>query len=308
MPPGAQAAPAAIPPPASAATPHASPAIILPAVVVAQPAGGATLVQSAAGTLSIDVGTPLPVGGMLRLEVIGRPLPPPPLSSPASPPQGLTPDGWPTLDQAVDTLLATDRQAAEQLMRMIPQAGPRLAAAMSLFAGAVRSGDSRQLLAEPVARGLEKAGRRDLADRLRKDFLDLADDAARPVGKGDWQAITLPFAHGADIDPISLYVHRPVNEDGRGGRRGDEQRFILDVRMSVLGRIQLDGLVQKDTKRFDLIVRSAEPLPAAMTRDIAGIFAECGQLTGIKGQVTFQAGRSFVELPPADAPATQIVV
>lgn len=304
MPPGAQAAPA--PPPAAA--PPAAPAIILPAVVVAQPAGGAALVQSAAGTLSIDVGVPLPVGGVLRLEVIGRPLPPPPLSPPASPPQGLTPDGWPTLDQAVDTLLATDRQAADMLMRMIPQAGPRLAAAMSLFAGAVRSGDSRQLLAEPVTRGLEKAGRRDLADRLRKDFLDLADDAARPVGKGDWQAITLPFAHGADIDPISLYVHRPVNEDGQGGRRGDEQRFILDVRMSVLGRIQLDGLVQKDTKRFDLIVRSAEPLPAAMTRDIAGIFAECGQLTGIKGQVTFQAGRSFVELPPADAPATRIVV
>ncbi|BAE49299.1 DNA polymerase III [Paramagnetospirillum magneticum] len=308
MPGTAPALPAGPPvmPPAPAAPP--SQTVTLPAIVVAQPAGGAAVIQSPAGTLSLDVGMPMPIGSVLRLEVIGRPLPPPPLAPAAGPPQGLSPGGWPTLDQAVDALLQSDRQAAEQLMRMIPQAGPRLAAAMSLFAGAVRSGDARQLLSEPVTRGLEKAGRRDLADKLKKEFLDLAEEATRPMGRGDWQAITLPFAHGANVDPIDLYVHRPPNEDEGGGKKGSEQRFILEVRMSVLGRIQLDGLVQKDTKRFDLIVRTAEPLPAAMCRDIAGIFAECGQMTGIKGQVSFQAGRSFVDLPPAGAPATQIVV
>lgn len=308
IPPGPAATPGGLP----AATPSAAPpppqAVTMPGIVVSQPAGGAALVQSPAGMLSLDVGTPLPIGGTLRLEVIGRPLPPPPMAPAPGPPQGLSPDGWPTLDQTVDTLLQSDRQAAEQLMRMIPQAGPRLAAAMSLFAGAVRSGDSKALLSEPVTRGLEKAGRKDLADRLKKEFLDLAEDSTRPMGRGDWQAITLPFAHGANIDPIDLYIHRPPNDDEGGGKKGAEQRFILDVRMSVLGRIQLDGLVQKDIKRFDLIVRTAEPLSAAMCRDIAGIFAEAGQLTGIKGQVSFQAGRSFVDLPPAGAPATQIVV
>jgi hypothetical protein len=286
--------------------PQAQP-VTLPGLVVAQPAGGAALVQSPAGMLSLNVASPLPVGGVLRLEVIDRPQPPPPISPAPSPPQGLTPDGWPSLDQAVDTLLQTDRQAAQQLMRMIPQAGPHLAAAMSQFAGAVRSGDARPLLSDPVVKGLEKAGRKDLAERLKKEFLDLAEDASRPMGRGDWQAITLPFAHGANIDAIDLYIHRPPNDEEKGAK-GSEQRFILDVRMSVLGRIQLDGLVQKDLKRFDLIVRSAEPLSAAMCRDIAGIFAECGQMTGIKGQVSFQAGRAFVDLLPAAAPATQIVV
>lgn len=288
------------PPPAQTAT--------LPALVLAQPAGGAALVQSPAGVLSLNVASPLQVGSLLRLEVIGQPLAPPPLAPAPSPPQGLTPGGWPSLDQAVDTLMQSDRQAAEQLMRMIPQAGPRLAAALSLFAGAVRAADVRPLLSEPVTRGLERAGRKDLAERLKQEFLDLADDAARPLGRGDWQAITLPFAHGANIDPIDLYVHRPPDDEDGGGKKGSEQRFILDVRMSVLGRIQLDGLVQKDAKRFDLIVRTAEVLPAAMCRDIAGIFAECGQLTGIKGQVSFQAGRPFVDLLPSAAPATQIVV
>ncbi|KIL99620.1 hypothetical protein CCC_03792 [Paramagnetospirillum magnetotacticum MS-1] len=310
--PGTQPAPAAaLTAPSMPASPQPQqtpPNVTMPGVVLSQPTGGAALVQSPAGVLSLDVGTTLQPGSVLRLEVIGRPLPPPPMAPAASPPQGLSPDGWPTLDQAVDTLLQSDRQAAEQLMRMIPQAGPRLAAAMSLFTGAVRSGDARQLLSEPVTKGLEKAGRKDLADRLKKEFLDLAEESTRPMGRGDWQAITLPFAHGANIDPIDLYVHRPPNEDEGGGKKGSEQRFILDVRMSVLGRIQLDGLVQKDAKRFDLIVRTAEALPPVMCRDIAGIFAECGQMTGIKGQVSFQSGRSFVDLPPAGAPATQIVV
>ena len=292
-------------PPAASPQPQA---MSLPGVVVSQPNGGAALVQSPAGMLSLNVASPLQPGSVLRLEVIDRPLPPPPVAPAPAPPQGLSPGGWPSLDQAVDTLMQSDRLAAEQLMRMIPQAGPRLAAAMSMFAGAVRAGDARPLLSDPVTRGLEKAGRKDLADKLKKEFLDLAEEATRPLGRGDWHSITLPFAHGANIDPIDLYVHRPPNDEEGGGKKGSEQRFILDVRMSVLGRIQLDGLVQKDTQRFDLIVRTAEPLPAAMCRDIAGIFAECGQMTGIKGQVSFQAGRPFVDLLPEAAPATQIVV
>lgn len=300
----APAAPAAGPPPGSAAVPHP----VIPGVVVTQATGGAVQVQSPVGLLALELDTPLPVGGGVRLELIGLPLPP--LSRPPPPPpQGLTQAGWPALDQAVDTLMAADRQAADILMRMIPQAGPRMAAALSQFAGAVRSGDVGKVVSEPVSKGLEKAGRKDLAERLKRDFMELSEEATRPAGKGgEWQALTMPFAHGADIDPITLYVHRPPEDEEKGAKSGSEQRFLLEVRMSVLGRIQLDGLVQKENSRFDLIVRTAEPLPTIMCRDIAGIFAESGQLTGVKGQVTFQSGRSFVELPPVGPSATRIVV
>lgn len=309
-PPGQPAGPAPTPqaavglPSGPAVAPHP----VMAGVVVAQTSGGAVQVQSPAGLLALELDTPLPVGGGVRLELIGLPLPP--LSRPAPPPpQGLSPAGWPALDQAVDTLMASDRQAAEILMRVIPQAGPRLAAALSQFAGAVRSGDAGKVVSEPVAKGLEKAGRKDLADRLKREFMDLSEEASRPAGKGgEWQAITMPFAYGADIDPITLYVHRPPEDEEKGAKGGSEQRFLLEVRMSVLGRIQLDGLVQKETSRFDLIVRTAQPLPPVMCRDIAGIFAESGQLTGVRGQVSFQSGRSFVELPPAGPSATRIVV
>jgi hypothetical protein len=247
-------------------------------------------------------------GGSVQLEVVGPPVPPPPPSSAtAQTPQGLGPDGWPALSSAADVLAQADRQAAEQLIRMIPQANPRLAAAMAALSGAVRSGDFKVLGSDGVIKGLDKAGRRDLADRLKRDFQELTDEAQRPRGNGDWQVVTLPFAHGADIDPIHLYVQRHKEEEEKGGK-GQEQRFILEIRMSNLGRIQFDGLIQRDTKRFDLIIRTGEPLGAEICRDIGGIFAECGQLTGTKGTVNFQSGRPFVELPPCDAKGTRIMV
>lgn len=296
--------------PQQAAPPVPTPAnpTSLDGAVISHSPGGNSLVQTPAGVLSLTGGPAMAVGTGLRLEVVGPPIPPP-ASPAAAVPQGLTAAGWPTLENAVDVLAQLDRQAASQLIQMIPQATPRLAAAMSLFAGAVRSGDFKQLAADGVTRGLDRAGRRDLADRLKRDFMALAEDAQRPRGDGDWQAITLPFAHGAQIDPIRLFVQRVSGEDkGRGGGKGQEQRFIVEVQMSRLGRIQFDGLIQKEAKRFDLIVRSAQPLGAEICRDISGIFAECAQLTGIKGSVGFQSGRSFVELPPTDAKGTRIVV
>jgi len=298
------AQPAAAPTSAAAS---ASPAVTLTGTVIARSPGGSSLVQTPAGLLSLPGGPPMAAGDSVRLDVVRPPVPPPAGTGPAEQ-QGLGPNGWPALSTAADVLAQADRLAADQLIRMIPQANPRLAAAMAVFAGAVQSGDFKKLGGEGAIKGLDKAGRRDLVDRLKRDFLDLADEAQRPRGAGDWQVVTLPFAHGASIDPIHLYLRRLNEGEDQGGKPGQEQRFILDVRLSRLGRIQFDGLVSRPNKRFDLIVRTAEPLGAEICRDISGIFAECGQLTGITGTVGFQSGRSFVELPPCDAKGTLAVV
>ena len=302
------AQPSTSPPPAPPSPGQTQAPVLMNGAIVSHSPGGTSLVQTPAGLLSLPSSPAMPVGSSLQLEVLGPPKPPPAAIS-AAQPQGLGTNGWPNLEGTVNALAQMDQQAAEQLIRTIPQANPRLAAAMSLFASAVRSGDFKLLASDGVTRGLDRAGRRDLADRLKKDFLDLTEDSERPRGDGDWQVITLPFAHGAQIDPIRLFVQRVSGEDeSRQGGKGQEQRFILEVQMSRLGRIQFDGLIQKDNARFDLIIRSAQSLGPDICRDIAGIFAECAQMTGVKGTVGFQSGRSFVELPPCDAQGTRIIV
>jgi hypothetical protein len=316
----AAASPSATPPGAAASSlpPLAGPPAAAPTVpvqltgeVVAHPAGGNTIVRTPAGLLSLPTATALPPGSAISFEVVGRPVPPAVLQPGLGAPAGLGPQGWPALTEAANALASADPQTFEQAMRGFPQMGPRLATGLALFSGALRSGELRQVLNDGAMRGLERAGRRDVADRLRKEMGELSADSGRPVGGGEWRVYTMPLMMGAEIDPIRLYVRRPpgeVDEDGEGGsRKGQEQRFILEVGMTRLGRVQLDGLVTRESKRFDLIVRTYDPLPDEMRRDIGGIFAECGQLTGTKGTVAFQAGR-FVDLPPADAPGTRITV
>ncbi|MGE5504597.1 MAG: DNA polymerase III, partial [Actinomycetota bacterium] len=302
--PSQTAMPAAAPP---APTPSAP--SVLTGTVIGHPPGGPAVVETPAGLLSLPASVPLTAGATVRLEVVAPPQLPPAAAPAPTQTDGLQDRGWPALSEATETLAAADPPAAEQLMRIVPQLGPRLAAGLALFSGALRSGDAKALVGEGGVRGLDKAGRRDLADRLRKDFLSLADEATRPLGDGEWRGLAMPLmAGGAEIDRIHLYVRRPPADDEEGkGKGGGEQRFILEVSLSSLGRLQLDGLVARQSKRFDLIVRTDRPLSDEMRRDIAGIFAESGQLTGTIGQVSFQSGR-FVELPPTEAKGTRITV
>lgn len=299
------------PPQAPAPSPQsplpASPPV-LTGTVTAHPPGGQVVVQTPIGTLAVPGPADLAVGSRMVLDVVGRPEAPPPPPA-AAKPEGLSPGGWPALTDATETLKRTDAQAAEHFLRLIPQANHRLAASMAVFAGALRSADVRQIVGEAVTRGLQKAGKRDVAERLSGDLDKLAADSTRSLGGGEWRAYTMPFMNGPEIDPIRLYVRAVQDDEGQGGKaggQGDGERFVLDIDMRRLGRIQLDGMVRRDEKSFDLIMRTQNPLPPEMRRDILAIFAENCDACGTKGMVVFQTGR-FVELPPDTSPTALVV-
>ncbi|HSV29084.1 MAG TPA: DNA polymerase III, partial [Candidatus Omnitrophota bacterium] len=193
-------------------------------------------------------------------------------------------------------------------LRVLPQANHRLAASMALFAGALRSGDARQIISDAVTRGLERAGKRDVADKVKGDVDKLSAESTRTLGGGEWRAYAMPFVNGAAIEPIRLFVRQVGGDDERkrSGGQGDGQRFILEISMRALGRIQLDGMVRRDDKTFDLIMRTQDPLPADMRRDILAIFADNCEVCGTKGMVVFQTGR-FVDLPPDTNPTALMV-
>jgi len=291
-----------------------SSARLLPGSVVAHPPGGQAVVQTPIGTLSVPTYAALPTGTQLSLEVVGQPLPPlpPPLPPATTAASGLGAQGWPVLTQALDVLAnANQPQALEQLLRVMPQPDARLAASMVAFSGALRSGDVRALLPDTSVRGLEKAGRKDLASRLKADLEGLAEDSGRPLGNGDWRLYTMPMLGGGPIEPIRLYVRKGSGDEGGGkgaGNQGNDHRFVVDLNLTRLGRLQLDGLVRRQDKLFDLIIRTDAPLDQDVRRDILGIFTNASELVGTKGTVSFQAGGRWMEFPPAPPAPTRIEV
>ncbi|MCA1909349.1 MAG: hypothetical protein LDL39_13400 [Magnetospirillum sp.] len=289
--------------PPSSVLPPLSPTSVAPVLagtVSAHPPGGQVVMNTAIGTLAVPAADSVAVGSVMRLEVVGPPQLPAslPAQTPPSRAEGLTPQGWPALSDAMETLSRSDPQAFDALMRSIPAAGPRLAAAMVAFTGAMKTGDGKGVVGEASTKALEKAGRRDLVDRLKADVSDLAQDSGRVVGGGEWRLHSMPFVHGGMVDAIQLFVRgADADEEKRNaGGTGNDQRFILDFRLTNLGRLQMDGLVRREEKLFDLIIRTGEPLPQQMRMDIMAIFTGASELVGTKGSVAFQAGGRWIDI------------
>ena len=270
--------------------------------VTGSSATGQTIVETSAGTLALANRGGLPPGVTLTLEVTGRPLPPAaPLAHAGSAAAELlgTQRGWPTLQDALATIAAGDPAVAQQIVNtVVPRADSQLAANILFFLAALRGGDFRSWLGDGAMRLLER-GRPDLAGRLMDDFARMGRLAEEPVS-GDWRALLVPFHGGTQIDLVRLFVKqgrhgKDDDEDGTGGTR-----FVLDVKLSTLGRMQFDGLLKEKQKRFELIVRSENPLPGTMRDDIRAIFHDAAETTGTKGDISFEAAPpGFVEIAAA---------
>ena len=157
----------------------------------------------------------------------------------------------------------------------------------------------RAWLGEDPDRALQRSKPGILA-RLGDEFAQLARAREEPVS-GNWQMSLILLFNGSDIDQVRLFMchHGKTSEDGENGEAEGGVRFIIDLELDRLGRLQFDGLVQGKDKRFDLILRSAGDLPQHVGNDIRQIFQDACELTGIKGGIVFQSGPSdFAEVTP----------
>jgi len=255
-----------------------SPASLTATVV--QSGGPTTLVDSALGRLALDAQIDLAPGSPLTLERLAAPVRAGTAAAPASPALG---SGWPALDDALASLARTAPDLAAQLRTdLTPSTAPRLAAALLFFMGVLK-GDTNWP-GDPMVLALTAAGRADLRARLAKDVGDLRQQAAESA-HGDWRIFTLPMLDEAAVQPIRLYV-RNQRDDGKGGGQSQQgSRFVLDLDLSRLGPLQLDGLVRGP--RFDLVLRSHEPLDPAMKAEIGSLFRAALDGSGLSGDVAF---------------------
>ena len=145
--------------------------------------------------------------------------------------------------------------------------------------------------------------------RLGQDFAQLGRWAE--AAGGDWRAFLVPLYDGNHVHPLRLFLRdqkgRRGQSDGADQER-DATRFVLEVEMSRLGEMQLDGLVH--AKRFDLILRTRQALPPVMRQDITKIFEDANEAAGTSGSIGFQASSDWQFLPiegPTAAPPSLVV-
>ncbi len=297
-----------ITPPATAPVPNARPSLtpdILPPQNMSQLAGevesitpnGFPVVRVGGDLYILKNTGPLPVGTKLTFSATEM--------SPREVMENLTPSTWgsfkgdaakfqplldaqwPALQDALQNLGATDAAAA--LRNTIPDASPRLVPTAMFFLAALRLGDIESWIGAPALKALKDGGKQALVDRLTGDFARIAAQSKENIS-GDWRAISLPFLNDEQLSQIQLFLRRQQHEhDGQkqgGDDKGATTRFVLNVNLSRMGAMQLDGLMQK--QRLDIILRSQEALPFNVRQDLMHGYAKGLAQTGLEGGISFQ--------------------
>lgn len=286
--------------------------VTLTATVVGSTAAGQPLLQTSFGLVTIPGAQGLPTGTGVTLGLSPTALGGAEAAARAA--LGLTSGGgaagtaaaagqpgglgrsWPALTEAFVQLSQTNPALAQTLLQTaIPQPGPQLAGALLFFMAALRGGDVRGWMGDQAARALGgRDGRNPLLSRLGDDMGQMTRTGTDAAGN-EWRAFYIPLFDGRDLQQIRLFMRDPT-EEGEGGKDGASgHRFLIDLDLSKLGALQLDGLAR--TERLDLIVRTHRALPRDIKAEIVRLFEETAERVGLKGQVSFQATPHFPPLP-----------
>jgi len=252
------------------------------AQVIAVKSSGQAVISTPLGNLTLTAKTSWPVGTTLHLEA----LPPNIAAQPIAAGSAIT---WLALAEALQASGLAGQEFT--LARDLPKAGPKLGSGVLLFLSAVRGGNLLQWLTQQLA-PLQQAGRGDLAARLSREFTQAGQKVKTQAG--DWRLVHIPLLNGNDVHDLKLFLRDDMDSDAQDHQGHDEEdatRFVLEIEMSRLGGLQLDGLVK--AKRFDLVLRTEKALPEEMRKRITGIFQEANEISGAAGTVRFVSTPSW---------------
>jgi hypothetical protein len=264
----------------------------LAGTVVASTAGE-TVVETPIGTLALERRLALPPGSFVALQQLAATPPDDPSDLPLA--QRTT---WPALEETLATLeRALPDLAAQVRSTLAPASGQELAGTLLFLMSALNAGTWP---GPRILETLDAFGRRDLRLKLESDVTELRElDSSR---SGDWHVYALPLIDGGAVRPVRLYFRRRAASSPAGDQG---TRFVLEVEMSRMGALQLDGLVRP--QRFDLVLRSHRPIAAELRQEITEIFHGAVAASGLGGDITFTTASRFA-VAPLEALAAHIGV
>ena len=204
----------------------------------------------------------------------------------------LTPEFWPIMQEIQQTLAHTTPQTAQVFNTVLPNAAApaQLGTSVLFFVAAMRSGDVQGWLGDKAIDALKRAGKTDILGRLGREITAMARMNTDTIS-GDWRAMSLPLAWQNDINKIALY-YRNEDEGSNAAEHGagKKTRFIMDLNLSQIGKVQLDGLfIGKDgAGRLDLVLRTEQSFTQAMKQTMRQAYTDALHETHITGELSFQ--------------------
>lgn len=200
---------------------------------------------------------------------------------------------WNGLQQTLALLAQSNPALFHELTALrIPQAQTQqLPGALLFFLSAAQGGNLSKWLGTELEEKLESVKRNDLLQKIQDEWHANQTRAFDEVN-GEWRGMHVPYAGQDQLHSFRFYVHSRAR-DGEKQKEGDARdwakRFLIDLSLSRLGPIQLDGLVHK--KKLDLVVRTEHALPAEVKHSLQQHFIKNVEEVRYSGELRFQANK-----------------
>lgn len=268
--------------------------------VAAPRRGDEVLVESAVGTLALPQGAdPIAVGSAVHLRIVAVARPLPPAAPAAADPLAAAALSIAAPDDRAITIPQTALQEALAVLATLQpnlakaardafvlQPGVQLAALIFGFLSGVHTGAAKRWSDSPARAALDALERGALREKLDGDAEAIGTQTL-PADAADWKVTVLPYLGVASLQPARLYqrlAEAKVEGDGSAATPAG-QRFVVEIELRRLGPFQFDGLVRE--RRFDLAVRTTQPLEPALQAEIGHIFRETIGISGYAGDLVF---------------------
>ena len=207
-------------------------------------------------------------------------------------------NGWPNLEQAYALVQSGMPSAANAMDTRSAQGGPKLLNSMMFLMAALKGGSPGGWLGKVTEQAIE-ARSGSLLKLLKGDLARLFN-AGSETTSSEWRSLLLPFdTRAPDMPMLSALFSQPQNidpddeqtDDNASSDEDRDQRFIIEVQFSVLGAIQLDGIVRSN--KFDLTLWSYQALPQLLTTEVHDIFMSALAANGFSGAIRFKESDTF---------------
>ena len=262
------------------------------ATVTGKGFNGTTILQTPAASFYIKQAAEMPVGSSWIIEIE-------PKTNTPSNALLTVPDNNPTspaIQDIIQTLSQIDPHIMQNILtNNIPQPNAALPTTLLLFLSAMGKSNPRFWLNEEATNKLTKAGKSALIAKLSEEIKSQSKTVQDPV-VGEWKSYPVPIYADANLQMLNFYVHQRYensrdHEETSSPANGNVAtvRFVIDLRMSQLGPLQLDGLVHR--KQIDLILRSEHALPETLTQDLHQTYIKALGNIDYAGTIMFQTGR-----------------
>lgn len=199
---------------------------------------------------------------------------------------------WPVFDELLEQQNIQIQTATAQTLANVfpnPAQPGKLPAAALIFIAAVRAGDINAWLGDRNIDAMRRTGKSDAVNRMVREFSGLNKLASEPVTP-EWRGISIPLYTEGEVNKIHLYYRHSDHGNDRDqeqAEKGKGTRFIMDINLSQIGDVQLDGYTRG--KVLDLAVRTTQPFSAAMRHEMTRRYIHALEAAGLEGALVFQS-------------------